>query len=1358
MEDAPRKPRWRRRIALAAGASLLVGGGAIMLGPAAPWIVDHVADGQRVWRLGRIEIDGVSGTWLGNLRAERVRIADDEGVWIEAEDVAVAWRPTDLLTGSFNLASGSATRIAVARQPILSEKRPSSGANFNVRLTGIKVDQIDLAEAVVGEAAQFGAGFELDLHGDDLRLLTLQLVRTDSDADRANILYRPDGDYALDAEIVSAPGGVLARLLGVGAQGFSARALGEGDTQTGRATYAATIGAQSLLNGEAAWTPARWSAHGEAQLARWPGLEALTARIGERAALNASGERIGAFEARAETPFLALELNGVLNENRELVDGARIVATSARASAIAREAPIEIGAARFEGELRRARGATAIQGQLEAQIDDAYGHRALFRGPARAALTEGDFTLSADLAAAEAPTAAFINGRLRAELSYNRQRARFALDRATLESDALSANAQGWAGHGDGEFSGEWRVRQLAAFSAELRGGASGAWRAFAAPTRQGPRVWTTTITGQGANIAGRPDIVAQLLGASPRLDAMLRNENGGVTVAHARVDGERLRAGVFGRIVGGQANLSLEASARGPINLGGAVIDGALDATGHITGAISRPTLTAQASMQSFEAGGAVVEQPQLTFTLAPNGQGYEGVAHVEGAVSGQPLTASSNVAVSEGAVALSNLDAQVGALALQGSASVASGGVTAALDVNGAIDDVIPGARGRLAGQLSLTPETMQLTAQIADARAGDLFVRAATVRARGPLDAIAAEFDMRGRLRQAPLAFAGTSTLDLENGDARVDGRGTLAGEDVFTRAPITASWGGGEFKVALNVAMGDGVVQAQWRERGRALSGSAHVEDAPIAPLAAIWGERATGIIDGRVNIANNGSGLSGDANVALRQARFAGRQREPLDMQIVGQLEPTRLSATIDARSDEGLVAHFEANAPVVTGADPIRIALAPDRRGRATWSVRGPAESLWAAARLQDQSLQGQLDGEGEIEFGVGYLSGDGYVQIADGRFEDKFTGATLVNLNARLAIGDNGVTIERFSAASPHGGALTASGGSASPTEGRIVVVIEDMRVADRPDAFARASGELTLAWQDAHSTFSGDLNIAEASIDIASNPDAGIPTLDVIEINRPDLADEIGAGDDEAGVPRRNGSTRLEVRVRAPGRVFTRGRGVDAEWSLNLRLAGTANHPLVYGTAESIRGTIALSGQPFTVENAVITFDGDPLDARINLAAVRDTADLSATMRLTGTARDPEIAFSSDPALPEDEILPQILFGRGVADLSALEAAQLASSLAALSGRASLDLVDAARAAAGLDRFAVRQDESGGFLVAGGVYLTRDVYVEVARTGLGQAQTRLEWTVRPRLVLITTFQGNGDQRVSLRWRRETD
>jgi translocation and assembly module TamB len=473
------------------------------------------------------------------------------------------------------------------------------------------------------------------------------------------------------------------------------------------------------------------------------------------------------------------------------------------------------------------------------------------------------------------------------------------------------------------------------------------------------------------------------------------------------------------------------------------------------------------------------------------------------------------------------------------------------------------------------------------------------------------------------------------------------------------------------------------------------------------------------------------------------------------MHIVGNLTPGRLTSTVDATSEGGLVAHFEADAPVETSAAPLRIALARERRGRARWSVRGPADALWAAARLPDQSLSGALDGEGEIEFGAGYLSGDGHLEIVDGRFEDKLTGVRLVDLDARVALDERGVTIENFTASGPRGGRLTATGGSVNDRQGSITVDVDTMRVADRPDAHAVASGELTLAWEGLSSSLTGTLNIVEASIDIASNPQAGIPTLDVIEINRPGEEDEPL---EEEERPQRNGATTLNVTVTAPGRVFTRGRGVDAEWALDMRLGGTSAHPLVFGTARAVRGTLALSGQPFEIEDARIEFTGDPLDAQINMTAVRDTADLSARIRLIGTARDPEITFSSEPALPEDEILPQVLFGRSVEDLSALEAAQLAASLAALSGRASLDLMDAARAAAGLDRFNVRQDEDGGFLVAGGVYLTRDVYVEVARTGLGQAQTRLEWTIRPRLVLITSFLGNGDQRVSLRWRRETD
>lgn len=1345
----------RRWLAAAAGGAVLVGGVYGVLGPGASWIVETAGDGIRVWRLGRIELDGVSGSWLGDLSARRVAIADERGVWIEAYDVELDWRPQSLPFGAVRIDSASAAHVVIGRQPDLLEARPPSGTRFDAIIDQVNVERITLNEAAYGQAAQFAAQLALNYRDEELLGLDAELRRLDSDADRLIALYRPGEDYALNVDIASAPGGIIARALGLNESGFVATAQGEGDPQTGNAVFSAAAGELQLLTGTAGWDAQRWSTQADARLDGLPALATLARRIGPTVALTANGARSGAFEARAATPFLSVSLAGELDDENNLRGPARLVATTSRLSDIARESPFELGEARFEGELRSARGTIAARGVFDARAVDVFGRRARFTGPVRLSLNDERFALTGDLRSPADSPPLFANARLQTNLAYDRERRRFSLDQAQLTSDAVAVGAQGWVARGDGAFAGDWRVRRLGALVDDLSGAAAGRWRAVSQRS-EGARAWVITGDGRAQGLAGDPAVVAQLLGPAPQLNLRVRYANSAFTVENALIDGARLRAAAIGRIVRGQADLSLEASATGPIVLGGAEISGAVDATGRLTGRLARPTLAANANLSSFSAGGVVVNRPTIDFTLAPSGRGYAGRAAVQGIARELPLNASANVGVTQSALSLTNLDAQWGALAAQGYATFASAGVTADLDVTGSIDGLAPATRGRLVADVGLTPGRIAVNAQIMDARSGELRVRAATLRAQGPFEAIAMTFELRGRLRQAPLAFTGTGLMDATGDTAlRIEGRGELAGTELFTRAPMTATFREGGSDASLNVALGDGVVQAQWRDRGRALSGSAQVENAPMAPLAAIWGERATGDIDGRLTLANNGRGLSGDANLTITDARFAGRQRGTLDMRVVGDLDPSRLRATLDATSSDGLVARFEADAPVTTSADPLRIALVPERRGRATWSVHGPSQALWAAARLQDQSLEGQLDGEGEISFGAGYLSGAGHVEIVDGRFEDKLTGVTLVDLDARIGFGDQGVVIENFTASGPRGGRLIATGGSANQREGRIDVEVDSMRIVDRPDASATASGNLALQWDGLTSSLTGALNVAEANIDIASNPEAGIPTLDVIEINRPGEWDE---EEEDEDTPPRNASTELNVAITAPGRVFTRGRGVDAEWSLDLRLQGDAGNPLIFGTATAVRGTIALSGQPFEIDEARIVFPGNPIDARIDLSARRDTADLTAYLRLTGTARDPAITFTSDPPLPEDEILPQVLFGRSVEDLSALEAAQLAASLAALTGRASLDLIDAARAAAGLDRFNVRQDEAGGFLVAGGIYLTRDVYVEVGRTGSGQAQTSVEWTLRPRLVLITSFLGNGDQRVSLRWRRETD
>lgn len=56
---------------------------------------------------------------------------------------------------------------------------------------------------------------------------------------------------------------------------------------------------------------------------------------------------------------------------------------------------------------------------------------------------------------------------------------------------------------------------------------------------------------------------------------------------------------------------------------------------------------------------------------------------------------------------------------------------------------------------------------------------------------------------------------------------------------------------------------------------------------------------------------------------------------------------------------------------------------------------------------------------------------------------------------------------------------------------------------------------------------------------------------------------------------------------------------------------------------------------------------------------------------INIGGTAEDPQISFSSTPALPEDEVLSNLLFGAATPQLSPIQAIQLAASLNALRGR---------------------------------------------------------------------------------------
>jgi translocation and assembly module TamB len=116
-------------------------------------------------------------------------------------------------------------------------------------------------------------------------------------------------------------------------------------------------------------------------------------------------------------------------------------------------------------------------------------------------------------------------------------------------------------------------------------------------------------------------------------------------------------------------------------------------------------------------------------------------------------------------------------------------------------------------------------------------------------------------------------------------------------------------------------------------------------------------------------------------------------------------------------------------------------------------------------------------------------------------------------------------------------------------------------------------------------------------------------------------------------------------------------------------LHLGGTVTQPVVLGTVETQDGRITFRRNRFTIENAVVHFD-DPrrINPYLDVRATTRIRTYDITMRLSGRVEDLTIRLSSEPPLPQEDLLALVTLGSTRAELGssggltfAGEAAQL-------------------------------------------------------------------------------------------------
>jgi translocation and assembly module TamB len=170
------------------------------------------------------------------------------------------------------------------------------------------------------------------------------------------------------------------------------------------------------------------------------------------------------------------------------------------------------------------------------------------------------------------------------------------------------------------------------------------------------------------------------------------------------------------------------------------------------------------------------------------------------------------------------------------------------------------------------------------------------------------------------------------------------------------------------------------------------------------------------------------------------------------------------------------------------------------------------------------------------------------------------------------------------------------------------------------------------------------------------------------------------------------------LNLMISAPNRNFVRGRGIYAEVGGNLRIVGSARDPQVAGAFDLMRGSLSLLGKRLVFTQGAVRFHGDVIP-ELNFVAETTASDITARIAVTGPANQPSFQISSQPSLPEDEILSRVLFERPSGSLSAFQAIELANAVATLSGNG--DAFERLRRTLGVDSLDISTSATGGAVV---------------------------------------------------------
>ena len=1334
-------------------------------------------------RVGRID-----GSIYGGAVLKDVRFRDPKGDFARAPEIRLDWHPFAYLRGAVDVDSLTARELNVARMPafrIVPDRGEPLLPDLDISIDRLKIDRIIFAPAITGE--QQIASLEGKARIADRRAVidatggTLQGDRLVLKLDAVPDDNRFDVDMQLDAPAEGLVAGLMGRKVPM-----KATLAGRGSWKKWDGALTAQMNAEDVADLALTARDGTFTAKGIAAPAKVMADGLIVRALSPVANVDMAAtfdNRVADMKGSIRSAAMVMGVSGVadLGEGqfkdlaldirllRPSIIARNVSGTNVRGKALLNGAFAEPTVAYSASATRLAFDETTLEGLTVSGEAQGSADRFLIPVNARAQRVTGINQIAGGL---------LTNVRLNGDLAI--ANGRLLSDNMKIRSDRINATAllvgdieKGfYTGALNGKVDG-FQVDSVGLFNVEAD-------------------VDLETTLGRGYALVGTVKArstrlfspgVQKFLGGQMFVNAGIRYGTDGIlriTRANVVAPQFRLNSGTGTYVTdGGRVvfNGSGYSNQYGPIAV-------------QLTGTFERPVARVTAARPGFGVGLS-----NVIALVTRSARGY--AIKLTGATDYGPISGDVDVLSGNGPLTIDILRGDFAGIGLKGRVQQASAGpfVGTLTGVGSGFDGTIA-----LSAQGAYQRALVDATALNAELTGGEQKLAIG----RGIIDADIILYDTPHIIADVQVENAFINDISLAAARGRVDYRGGTGTAQILAE---------GRSDVPFRIAANADLTPQLWRvaAKGRANS----VNFATVAPIRILPKRGEYEILPATIRVANGTAKLAGSygnglelqsrldrVNIAVlnpflpglnirgrasgsidwSQASFAafpqadarleidnfvrtdsGSRSQPVDISLVGRLLPDGGNARAIIRRRGAAVGRLQ-------------IDLKPLPPGGASWTERllaaplsggirynGPADTLFSLASLADQSLTGNVGVAADFSGRVQTPQLTGVVRANDLIYENDVYGTRLTKLRVRGIFTNDQLEVTELSANAGNGtisgkGFVNLSSEKGFPLQ--LNLDLDRARVARSELISTVATGQISVTnTPGGDALVSGTLRLPETRFKIIRQGAAAVSTLTGVRrkvaVGRPRVS---GDADPITTLP---SNWKLDIKLVAPSELYVSGMGLESEWGGNLRVTGTSNAPRMAGEMELVRGSLDFAGRSFELESGRVSFNGGPAtNPSLRIAAASEVDGTTVRVNIRGTGQNPDISFSSTPALPQDEIMARILFGNSIGELSAIQAVQLAASLNNLRGGAGgLNPLGVLQSATGLDRLRILgADEKTGreMAVAFGQYITNDVYVEIVTDARGYTATQLEISLTPALSVLSQIGSSGQSNVNVRYKKD--